>query len=342
MVEIDRLPAVVVDGAGARGIGPAHDAVAQVALEGGAHGVEPARAVGGVEGGRAELASRCRLRAGGVAELDLAAPVGQLLGDHAVPAGPAVMEAPGLAGGVGSAVAEGDQGREVLVPRPARAVLAVADAGGPSVTLKLELAGPAPRHVDHAVGRLRPRKDGGSEPVEVDGAGRRQKGLRAQDVGVGVEVQRGDVDEAVGPVGIGEGQAAFRVLLDVFEAGQEGGAILCAHDQAGLAGEGTTGLGADREVGVLVEHPARHVERGQGREQRVVIPFRKRCAPMYDLRKPVVRGGEDEALAAVGEPPGAGGHFTAPSVRPAMKCFCMRKNIRTGGRAATMLPALIR
>lgn len=35
------------------------------------------------------------------------------------------------------------------------------------------------------------------------------------------------------------------------------------------------------------------------------------------------------------------GHLTAPSVRPAMKCFCIRKNISTGGRAAMMLPALI-
>ena len=32
-------------------------------------------------------------------------------------------------------------------------------------------------------------------------------------------------------------------------------------------------------------------------------------------------------------------HFTAPSVRPAMKCFCIRKNISTGGIAATIEPA---
>lgn len=35
-------------------------------------------------------------------------------------------------------------------------------------------------------------------------------------------------------------------------------------------------------------------------------------------------------------------HFTAPSVSPAMKCFCIRKNMATGGSAATIEPALMR
>ena len=35
-------------------------------------------------------------------------------------------------------------------------------------------------------------------------------------------------------------------------------------------------------------------------------------------------------------------HLTAPRVRPAIKCLCIRKNMATGGKAATMEPALIR
>ena len=34
-----------------------------------------------------------------------------------------------------------------------------------------------------------------------------------------------------------------------------------------------------------------------------------------------------------------GVHFTAPIVRPAMKCFCIMKNMITGGRAARIEPA---
>lgn len=50
----------------------------------------------------------------------------------------------------------------------------------------------------------------------------------------------------------------------------------------------------------------------------------------------------DRRMESVGSRALAPGYLTAPRVSPAMKCFCIRKNIRTGGRAATIEPALIR
>ena len=52
---------------------------------------------------------------------------------------------------------------------------------------------------------------------------------------------------------------------------------------------------------------------------------------------PKARGQHQRLLSVINSP--LLYHFTAPKVRPAIKCFCIRKNIRTGGKAARMEPA---
>ena len=76
-------------------------------------------------------------------------------------------------------------------------------------------------------------------------------------------------------------------------------------------------------------------------ERRAVGSGRQRRAPMNDFGESSAARGEDERLVTVVQAPGPH-YFTAPRVRPAMKWRCIRKNMATGGRAATMDPALIR
>src|SRR5690606_30977971 len=58
-----------------------------------------------------------------------------------------------------------------------------------------------------------------------------------------------------------------------------------------------------------------------------------------DFRNPALGGKGDGLPGSVNSPVH---YFTAPSVKPAMKCFCIRKNMATGGRAARIEPALTR
>ncbi len=174
VVEIDRLPAIVVHGARAGGVGPRHDPVADVALERGGAAVEAGAGIGRVERRGLEPGAGRGLGAGRVAELDLAAAVGQLFRDHAVPARPAVVERPRLAARVRRAAGGDDEAGEVLVPGAAGAVLAAADAGRPGRPLELELPAPAARDVDHLGGGVRAGQDRGGEPV-AGGRGRRRR-----------------------------------------------------------------------------------------------------------------------------------------------------------------------
>ena len=57
-----------------------------------------------------------------MAKLDLAAAVWQFLYDHAVPAGPAVVQGVGLSTRIGAAARGQDQAGEMFVPGAARAV----------------------------------------------------------------------------------------------------------------------------------------------------------------------------------------------------------------------------
>ena len=74
------------------------------------------------------------------------------------------------------------------------------------------------------------------------------------------------------------------------------------------------------------------------RKRRKLFAIRQARPPVDDLRQAVLAGGENQGLTGIIEPP-ASHHLTAPSVSPAMKCRCIRKNISTGGSAAMMEPA---
>ena len=344
MIEVDRLPAVVVHRARAAGPREPHDPVPQVALERHGAAVEAAAGSGHVERCGLEAGRRFGLRIRGMAELDLAPPVGQLLGDHPMAAGPAVMEAVGRAPGVGRPAAGDDESGEVLVPGAAGAVLAKARSGRPGRDVRPELAAPAPGEVDHLVGERGGRQHRRGQPGEADRTPRLQRRPQGQEPGrrIGVEPRR--VGKTQRSVREDERQAAGiasgRLPL-VPESRQERGPVAVAQDEPGLSGKAPRGLGADREVRMFVQHPARHVDaRGPG-QRRAVGPLGQRGAPVDDLGQAPFARSQHQGLAAVVQSP-ALHYFTAPRVRPAMKWRCIMKNMATGGRAATMEPALIR
>ncbi len=131
MVEIDGLPAIVVHRAWAAGIGPGHDPVAEVALEGGGDAGLAGLAIGEEEVGGAEGRAGRGVAVPGAAHLELAAAVGELLGEEAVAAGPGELEGAGLSGGPGAAAGGEESERRMLVPGAARAGLPEARAVGP-------------------------------------------------------------------------------------------------------------------------------------------------------------------------------------------------------------------
>ena len=68
------------------------------------------------------------------------------------------------------------------------------------------------------------------------------------------------------------------------ELRQQGRAILGTDDHTRLAGEGARGFGANAEIGVLIEHTARYVQRMCGVDRRQVLSHRQGRAPINHLR----------------------------------------------------------
>ena len=152
----------------------------------------------------------------------------------------------------------------MFVTGAAGAVFAVAYASRPGRAVGLEFAAPAPGKIDHLVTKLRARDDRGREPVK-DGCIGFDARAGFDDVGFGVDLEIGDIADLVFGICVGEAQS---VLADVFavvtELGQQGRAAFGAQDQAGLAGEGARGFGADREIRIFIQHPAGDIQRAGG------------------------------------------------------------------------------
>ncbi len=340
MVEINRLPAIVMHRPRAIGSWEGDDAVAQMPLEGDRTAVDPLARVGGEERRRGEAGGGARLRPAGVPELDLAAAVRQLLGDHPMATGPAVVEGVGLAPGVGGAAQRQDQPREVLVAAPSGAALTAAAAGRPRGDARLELTAPATGEVDHLVGELRCRKDGRGEPLEIHRHVGIERCAQGEDVGRGIDGDLGLVGQPVAGVAVAQ-QQIFRARFNALEAelGQDGCAVRHPQHQPRLARKAADRFRAEREVGVGIEHAAGDVD-GMGLLQhRQVLAVRQPGTPVDDLRQAHSPCREDQSLPAIVEPPGPDHYLTAPKVRPAMKWRCIKKNMMTGGMAATIEPA---
>ena len=324
---------------GARGIGEGDDPVAQMPLKG--HGATVQAIIGEHRvkrrGGKA--GGRLGLDPGGVAKLHLTAAVGQLFGNHPVAAGPAVVKPVGMAGGISGASAGHDQPGEMFVAGAAGAVLAVADAGRPGGTVHLELAAPAAGEIDHLVAGLGRRKDRGREPVQVHRRGRLDLGPCLDHMGLRIDREQRAIAQHTGLIAKAQGQPGV-VFLGAVEAelGQEGLAGGIADHQPGLAGKAARRLGAERQLRVGIEHAAGHVDgMGPGQGLQVFVVGQAR-PPVDHLGEVVFPGSQHQRLTGVIQTP-ALDHFTAPRVRPAMKWRCIRKNISTGGRAATIDPA---
>ncbi len=329
-----------MDGPGADGIGKRQYPVAQMTLEGRCTTVDPVGRKGGVERGRCEPVRGLALDPRGVAELHLAAAIGQFLGHHPMPARPAVVEGVGLALGIRGAPAGHDEAGKMLMPRPPGPAFAGADARSPGCGVHLELAAPPPGEIEHLIRKLRRRQDRRRQPVEMH---RRI----AFDFGRSFDEGRKRVDREVRPiveakrfVPVTQKQPVLAFIgIDETEAWQKRPATCIAQDEAGLARKAARRFGADRQLRIAVEHAACHVDCMGARQCRQILRVRKPRTPIHHLGQAPAPGGEHQALSAVLQRP-VSDHLTAPSVRPAMKCRCIRKNIATGGKAARIDPAL--
>ena len=168
VVEVDRLPAIVVQGTRALRSWPGNDVVSDVTLERHRTSVQSGSGIGEIEGCRREFPARPRVDSRGVAELDLASPVRELFGHHAVAAGPAVVKRPCLALGVCRATCWHEESWKMLVAGSSRAVLAEADAWDPWRAVQLEFAAPTAGDVDHLVRVLCGRHDRSRQPEHAD------------------------------------------------------------------------------------------------------------------------------------------------------------------------------
>ena len=139
-----------------------------------------------------------------MAELDLAAPVGKLLCDHAVAAGPAIVQGVRLSARIGAAAGGHDQRGEMFVPGAARAVVAGADASGPRCADGLEFIAPAAREIDHLVGQLRAGQGRRGQPVAQDRLCCIQRGLGGDDSSLGIGAELEGQGQPKGGVSIGQ------------------------------------------------------------------------------------------------------------------------------------------
>ena len=224
MVKIDRLPTIVMHRAGAGGIGPLHDLVADMTLHHAAAAIEAGGRV--AEQKRRAVEGRAGTqRACCVAPLNLAAPVGQFFGDHPVTAGPTVMHTEnGALGVVGPGFGKERIGR-MFMPRPPGTRFAQSYAGGPGQGVQVKLARPAARDVNHLVGLLRAGQDRCREPMDANHSIRMQAGMGGDDARrAGAEMET--EGQAKGRVGDGEIKAVGqRRPLASAETRGEGGAV---------------------------------------------------------------------------------------------------------------------
>ena len=304
--------------------------------------IQPGRRIGHVQRSRLKPRGRCPHNPRRMTKLHLTPPVRQFLGHHPVPARPAVMKRPSLTVGVRRPPSGHDQPRKMLVPRPACAVFAEPRTGRPRNVVQLKLAAPPTRDVNHLVRMLRCRNDRSSQPMQMYGRVRFQHRPCCQNVGIRVQSEMRLIGQPVFRVAVVQHQGFVRYLFRCkAELWQQGHAFGAAHDQAGLSGECAHGFGADRQVGIFIQHPARHIQMMRRRQSHRVFICRQGRAPIDHFRQSLAPGCQNKSLATVVQPPTLH-YFTAPKVSPAIKCFCIKKNISTGGNAATILPALIR
>ena len=297
VVEIDRLPAVVMHRAGCVGLRPRHDAVAQVTLETDGAAVQAGVGIGRVKRRSLEPGAGQGVAGSGVAELDLAAAVGQFLGQHAVTAGPAVVQGVRLSTRIGATAGGQDDRGEVFVPGAPGAVVAGADTGGPERRDGLEFVAPAPRKVDHLVGQLRAGQDGGGEPVTQDGRLAVQRRAGGDDAGRGVGGKAEGQGQAEVLVRVGERQGVGALGPGLGEDGAQGRAILAAHVKARLPRKGRRGLRTQCDQRVCVQHTARQVDFGSGGNRAKVGPVRQPRTPIGAMRQTVRGGGQNDRLA---------------------------------------------
>ena len=163
-------------------------------------------------------------------------------------------------------------------------------------------------------------------------------------MGLRINLESDGQGQPVVRIHVGQGQTVSVILAFKTKLGQQRRAVCVAHDQSGLAGKAAGGLGTDRQVGVFVQHAAGDIDLTcglQGVKSSVwgsADPNRSQQANGRHV--PPEQASGDHHL---GDKCGSWlSYFTAPRVRPAIKCFCIKKNIATGGRAATIDPALIR
>ena len=116
-------------------------------------------------------------------------------------------------------------------------------------------------------------------------------------------------------------------------------ASVVVQDHARLPRPTACDLGTYRQGRNLIHHAAGDIHCSPVKKGRQILVLWQRCAPVQNAPK-ALGGLMGHQGLPVGIQP-VEHYLTAPSVRPAMKCFCMAKNIATGGRAATIEPALI-
>ena len=167
-----------------------------------------------------------------------------------------------------------------------------------------DLAAPPSGEVDHLVGAFRGGEDRRGEPVEGDRGFRGERGPRRDHSGPGIERDMRGVGEAQRVVAEDQlERAGFRAVLGQAERRGERSALPVPGEEARLAGKGRARFGTDREIGIAVEHAARHVplgEAGEGSGLTGVDPG----PPIDDLRQAARFGGEHEALVLVFQDPG--------------------------------------
>ena len=100
-------------------------------------------AIGDIQGCRFELRGRFGLHPRRVTPLDLAAAIGQFLGDHPVPAGPAVVKGVGLSDRIRGPPTGYVKAGKMFVPASPGAVFAGAHAWRPRGARQLEFTAPA-------------------------------------------------------------------------------------------------------------------------------------------------------------------------------------------------------
>ena len=146
---------------------------------------------------------------------------------------------------------------------------------------------------------LRAGQNGGGQPEQMHGPRGVQRGLAGDDMGLRVAGKADRQRQPARLVSIAQFQRVGQISAFETELRQKRRAIGIAQDQAGLPGKAVRGFGADRQIRVLIQHPAGDVDHMGGVQRIKAFTLWQGRTPIDHLRQAVASGRQHKRLAAI-------------------------------------------